>query len=100
MVSNDNKARKREAMGSVHVVEEILRRWDPIGVEPGEMAPLDEYDSYAPHIVSLVVAQCSPEELSAHLHTIRTEVMEEEACQDRDAEIADEIIAALREQAV
>jgi hypothetical protein len=34
-------------------VEGILRRWDPIGVRPGELAPIDEYDSYAPHIVSI-----------------------------------------------
>ena len=87
----------REAMGRVHVVEAILRRWDPIDLEPGEMAPLDEYDSYAPHILSLVDQHCSAEELSAHLQKIRTEWIGVEADVVRDGEIAMEIITALRE---
>ena len=52
------KTRRREELEdtmkrALSRVEGILRRWDPIGVRPGELAPIDEYDSYAPHIVSI-----------------------------------------------
>ncbi len=40
--------RKQDAMARVREVQAILRRWDPIGVEPGKEAPADEYDTYAP----------------------------------------------------
>ena len=58
MSSDDNKARKKEAMTRVRAVQAILRRWDPMDLAPGEFAPADEYDSYAPHIVSLVAQGC------------------------------------------
>jgi hypothetical protein len=48
---DDAKARKRDAMQRVSVVQEISRRWDPIG---GWLVPADEYDSYAPQIVFMV----------------------------------------------
>jgi hypothetical protein len=35
-------------MADIRAVEAMLRRWDPIGVERGSMAPADEYDGYAP----------------------------------------------------
>ena len=70
-------------MGRVAKVQEILRRWDPIGVQPGELAPADEYDSYAPHIVSMVAQGCSREQLGAHLETIRTEAIGVEAHQQK-----------------
>lgn len=57
-------------MREVRAVEGILRRWDPIGVQPGTVAPADEYDSYAPHIVSMVKGGCSVEELAAHLERL------------------------------
>lgn len=44
----DRKDRKRAAMAMVYTVQDALRRWDPIGVQPGEDGPADEYDSYAP----------------------------------------------------
>jgi hypothetical protein len=31
---SDKKSLKQVAMTDVHIVEEILRRWDPIGVRP------------------------------------------------------------------
>lgn len=64
------------------------------------MAPLDEYDSYAPHIVSLVDQHCSTKELSAHLLLVQTEWIGVEANLARDEEIAKEIITALRGQGV
>jgi len=55
------------ASAKIRVVQGILRRWDPVGVKPGQFAPEDEYDSYAPQIVSMVESGCSSDVLAAHL---------------------------------
>ena len=60
MAAPDRKVLKNAAMADIRIAESILRRWDPIGVEPGKFAPADEYDSYAPHIVSMVNSGCKP----------------------------------------
>jgi hypothetical protein len=75
MSAHDRKTLKDAAMADIHLVQAILRRWDPIGVEPGSVAPADEYDSYAPHIVSLVKNGCTAEELAAHLERLGSETM-------------------------
>lgn len=75
MSAPDHKSRKNAAMADIRVVEAILRRWDPIGVEPGVAAPADEYDSYAPHIVSMVKGGCTVQVLAAHLESLATETM-------------------------
>jgi hypothetical protein len=62
-------------MESIRSVEEILRRWDPIGVEPGKVAPADEYDSYAPYLVSMVQNGCTVAEVAARLEYLATETM-------------------------
>jgi hypothetical protein len=63
----DQKTRNISAMADIRTVARILRLWDPIGVAPGHGAPADEYDSYAPHIVSMVKGGCTIEELAGHL---------------------------------
>jgi hypothetical protein len=75
MASTDRKALKHKAMDEVRLVEDILRRWDPINTQPGEMGPSDEYDSYAPHIVSKVRAGCSVDELAIHLEGLAVHTM-------------------------
>jgi hypothetical protein len=83
-------------MNQVAKVEEILRRWDPIGV-PGELSmPSDEYDGYAPHIVSMVARGCTLAELCEHLRVLQTSAMGIRARPDRDREIAGEILEAIR----
>ena len=98
MSNRDNKERQRRVMHLVHVVQEILRRWDPIGILPAEFAPRDEYDGYAHPIVSMVMRGCSAMELAVHLSNIRTECMGIEPDPERDAAVAVEIITALHEQ--
>lgn len=100
MADDLKKQRKRTAMDRVAKVQEILRRWDPIGIQPGEMAPADEYDSYAPHLVSIVAQDCSRELLCAHLEALRKDTIGVEADRETDCEIADEIIKAIRGKAV
>jgi hypothetical protein len=84
-------------MNRVSLVQEILRRWDPIGIAPGKFGPADEYDSYAPHIVSMVAQRCSLDELRLHLEVIRVETIGVEPNPDRDREIAGEILEAIRD---
>jgi hypothetical protein len=57
-------------MADIRAVADILRLWDPIGVEPGRKGPSDEYDTYAPHIVSMVRGGCNAEDLAAHLENL------------------------------
>jgi hypothetical protein len=75
MPGPDKKILKNAAVTDICLVETILRRWDPIGVEPGAVAPTDEYDSYAPHIVSMVKCGCTAEELADHLEHLGSETM-------------------------
>lgn len=75
MSASDRKELKNAAMTDIRSIEAILRRWDPIGVEPGKVAPADEYDSYAPHIVSMVKSGCTVEELATHLEHLSAEWM-------------------------
>ena len=96
MSSHQKKMQKQQAMSKIRAVEEILRRWDPIGVCPGDFAPADEYDDYAPHIVSLVAQGTSIEQLAQHLETIRTQAIGVEANRSHDRDIAKEIIRTLR----
>jgi hypothetical protein len=48
--------------------------WDPIGVNDHPDA-VDEYDSYAPGIVSMLARGCSADELDLHLSRIETDSM-------------------------
>ncbi len=75
MSALDKKTRKNDVMESIRIVEEILRRWDPIGVQPGVVAPADEYDSYAPDIVSMVGNGCTVEEIASRLEFLAVETM-------------------------
>lgn len=73
-------------------VEEVLRRWDPIGVARGDLAPADEYDSYAPHVVSLLSGGTSVTELAGHLEHVRTVTIGLAADPARDTKCAEELI--------
>lgn len=85
-------------MEAVRQVEQHLRAWDPIGVMVGEDSPVDEYDSYAPHIVSLLASGTSKTELAAHLEHIRTVTIGLPADPSRDLKCAEEILASWRKE--
>ena len=96
MTAEKKKAeQKRDAIERVKTVQDILRRWDPINVRPGDLAPADEYDGYAGHIVSMVAQGCSVEQLRNHLERICVKSMGVEPNPGRDQEIASEILTAL-----
>jgi hypothetical protein len=52
----------------------LLRHWDPIGVVD-EPAAQDEYDSYAPGVTRLVLANATTETIMRHLISIEREQM-------------------------
>lgn len=83
-------------MEKIRIVERILRRWDPIGVQPGRFAPEDEYDSYAPQIVSLVESGCTAEALTAHLESLSIETMGVGSNMRASAKFAAEIVRTLK----
>lgn len=87
-------------MTRIQVVQTILRRWDPMDLAPGEFAPADEYDIYAPHIVSLVAQGCSVEHLLGHLQKLRKGMVCMRDNPEHDMDIAHEVIATLRSEAV
>lgn len=90
-----SKEQKRHTMEQVRQVEAILRSWNPIGILPAADGPADEYDSYAPHIVSVVQRGNSLAQLVIHLHHLRTETMGLPANMELDKETAEEIIRAI-----
>jgi len=100
MAGDDRSSRKRDTTKRISAVQDILKRWDPIGVRPGEVAPADEYDGYAPHIVSMVAGGCSIDDLCNHLSMIRVNTIGVEPNPGSDREIASEILVTLRDRAV
>src|SRR5258708_34714557 len=58
---------------AISLVCAALREWDPIGVFPNwPDGPADEYDSYAPHIVTLLRSGANQTEIADELERIRT----------------------------
>jgi len=47
----------------------LMREWDPIGIHD-EPAAHDEYDSYVPHVASMIQSQKTPEELAEYLLSV------------------------------
>jgi hypothetical protein len=92
MTTHDNETR-------IRVVESVLRRWDPAGVQPGRFAPADEYDSYAPHIVSMIEGGCTADALIAHLEHLSIEVLDVGPNLRASTKFAAEIMRTLQPQA-
>jgi len=89
-----------EMTADIVAVQEILRRWDPIGIEPGVVGPADEYDSYALILVSMVYNGCTLEEITSHLEHLAIETMalgsSSRLTKEQDAAIAAEIVSVVR----
>jgi hypothetical protein len=69
------KGMKSQTMDDISVVKDALRRWDPIGVFPGpgdDEGPIDEYDSYAPHLLSVLMKGCDAKKLEQELAVSRS----------------------------
>jgi len=63
--------RRRSVRAEIRAAAAILRRdWDPIGNGRMEDLPADEYDSYAPRIVSLIEAGEDDQAIAAYLRQV------------------------------
>ena len=68
----------------------LLKEWDPIGVAD-EPAAQDEYDTYAPLIVSMLRAGASGEAVARHLLSIEREQMGLPGDASRAAHVAERL---------
>lgn len=94
MSSTVRKLRKRQAMADVQLVCDELRTWDPIGV--GTSLPPDEFDAYAPHIVSLVSDGATEFRIANHLSELQTGQFGVAATPAVNIQVARRILTALR----
>jgi hypothetical protein len=86
---------RRKFDRDIELVKDVLRRWDPIGVFSGRSGSpaADEYDGYAPQILSLLYRGASQRAIANHLETVRTEQMGMPPLRSRDKDIAEELLA-------
>ncbi|MBV8896751.1 MAG: DUF4262 domain-containing protein, partial [Acidobacteriaceae bacterium] len=79
----------------IELVRKVLRRWDPIGLSHGRGGDpaVDEYDGYAPQILSLLYRSASQKVIPSHLEILRTEQMGMPPLRSRDEDIAEELQA-------
>jgi DNA-directed RNA polymerase subunit RPC12/RpoP len=95
MKSDERRAQRSNAERSVERVADVLRRWDPMGVDPGAAGPADEYDGYAPMLVELASKGASVDELAQHLGILRAAMMGVRGDAASDRSIASAVVAAL-----
>jgi hypothetical protein len=61
----------------VRAAADVLRReWDPIGGGETPDLPTDEYDSYAPHVVSMIAKGKPDADIAIYLNHLETEIIE------------------------
>jgi hypothetical protein len=97
-MTQDKTGTGHEANDKIRLVEAVLRRWDPIGVQPGRFAPAEEYDHFAPQIVSMVESGCSADELVTHLERLSVETLGVGSNLRTSTKYAAEIMRTLRSQ--
>lgn len=73
MRANDLRRRLRAEIRAAAAV--LRQEWDPIGRGQIEDLPADEYDSYAPHVVSLVQAGADDEAIADYLSQLESETI-------------------------
>lgn len=78
------------------LVQEVLRSWDPIGIQPGTIAPFDEYDSYALAALSTLESKQCTYELAKKLDYFRTSCMGLGSCFSVELFYAETIADVLR----
>src|ERR1017187_10398597 len=70
-------------------VDEVLHYiWDPIGVSGVPMAR-DEYETYVPHVFSLLKSNTNPEPIVKFLFEVTTDRMGLKEARAKDAEVAE-----------
>ena len=87
------KLRKGQALARVAAVAAILRKWDPLLVMA--LAPKDEYDAYAPPIVTLVTEGANAWRVAQHLTKLQSDQLGVTATPAESLKVATEIVEAL-----
>ena len=83
----------------VPIASRILHAWDPIGVyDDPEHAPAgEEYDSYVPAVIALLLRDADIEEIASHLSAIRTANMGLEPNDGADRNTAVTLMASFQQ---
>lgn len=71
----------------------LLEQWDPIGVIESPEAQ-DEYDSYVPSVIALLINGSAEETIAAHLGRIATERMSLPSEPKREMRVARALLSA------
>ncbi len=85
--------RKNQALARIAAAESELRRWDPLDLSG--LAPEDEYDTYAPPIVTLVNEGANAWRIAQHLTALQSEQFGVEPTPAENLKIAGHILEAL-----
>ncbi len=76
----------------IRAIRQVLRaEWDPIGCG----VPADEYDSYAPGILRLLVDRADKDHLTDHLYELETIAMGLPGNREHDARIAEKLLSLM-----
>jgi hypothetical protein len=88
------RANRKEIDLDIASVEAVLREWDPIGVFPNwESSPAaDEYDSYAPQLLSMLYGNHSLSDIADRLELLRTKTMGLPRNRHRDEAVATQLL--------
>jgi hypothetical protein len=87
---------KKQAISELNHIKKVLQRWDPIGVMPGpkeDDGPIDEYDSYAPGIHTILRGGATVDQVAQHLQHIRTLSMGLPVNRSKDRVFATELVS-------
>jgi len=84
--------KKHDPYELVKPVRDVLfRDWDPIGCG----VPEDEYDSYIPGIIRLLLQGADSQEISDHLYTLETVSMGLRGDRERNARVAAKLLSLM-----
>ena len=75
----------------------LLEHWDPIGVNEAPEAQ-DEYDSYVPGVIALLINGSPAETIAAHLGRIVVEMIGLRPNLERDMNVADQLLSAAKDR--
>ncbi len=78
---------KSDEVFKFNVRDILLHEWDPQGVAWNTLAQ-DEYDSYVPEVIDLIIHGASVEQIAQRLEWLATEKMGLNPNPERDAEVA------------
>jgi hypothetical protein len=81
-----SRSEQRRLYKAINVV--LWTDWDPIGCG----VPEDEYDSYVPRILGMLIGKVDKHRLAQHLHTLETVDMGLSGNMERNMRIAERLL--------